>query len=140
MIDWLQIKNEYIRSNVSCRELAEKYGLTAKQVSHRSCKEQWFRQRKTYQGTGPEGELVSTMQTVADKLLRRVEASVDDPEGMDVKDLRALVSALKDLVSIREACPELERQARVAELEQKLDRTEGSIYVVFQAGDEAWNE
>ena len=140
MIDWLQIKNEYIRSNVSCRELAEKYGLTAKQVSHRSCKEQWFRQRKAYQGAGPEGELVSTMQTVADKLLRRVEASVDDPEGMDVKDLRALVSALKDLVSIREACPELERQARVAELEQKLDRTEGSIYVVFQAGDEAWNE
>ena len=140
MIDWLQIKNEYIRSNVSCRELAEKYGLSARQVSHYACKEQWAQLRKAYRSTGPEGELVSTMQTVADKLLRRVETSVDDPETMDVKDLRALVSALKDLVSIREACPELERQARVAELEQKLDQADSAIHVVFQAGDEGWNE
>ena len=140
MIDWLQIKNEYIRSNVSCRELAEKYGLSPRQVSHYASKEQWPQLRKAYRNTGPEGELVSTMQTVADKLLRRLETSVDDPEVMDVKDLRALVSALKDLVSIREACPELERQARVAELEQKLDRAEGALHVVFQAGEEGWNE
>lgn len=137
MKDWSQIKEEYIATDSSCRKLAAKYGLAHSTVSLRATKEGWPQLRKARRQE--EQKLTDALQTVADKLLHRIEASVDGDEKLDVKDLRALVSAVKDLIAIREACPELERLARVAELENALGGQSGGIEVVFRAGEEEWN-
>lgn len=136
-MDWMQMKEEYITGDVSYRRLGEKYGVAASTVSDRASREGWARMRREYRDRG--AQMTNTLQSVADKLLRRIESSVDAEETLDVKDLRALVSAVKDLISIREACPELERRVRIAELEEALGDREGGIEVIFKAGQEEWN-
>ena len=97
--------------------------------------------RGNYQGAGKrkKRDLTVKLHSVADKLLSRIETAVDAPEQMDTKDLRALVSALKDLLTIQEACPELEKQARVAQLQKQLEQKEEQIRVIFEAGEEEYN-
>lgn len=137
MNDWNQIKEEYMSTDISCRKLAEKYGIARSTLSQRAAREDWPRLRTERQQEVRRQR--DSLQTVADKLLRRIEDSVDGEAALEVKDLRALVSAVKDLISIREACPELERLARIAELEEALGSREGGIEVVFRAGEEEWN-
>jgi len=140
MDQWNSLREEYVSGEASCRELGEKYGIDPGTVSRRAVKEQWTRLRKLRREPPRKEDPVTGLQEVADKLLCRVETWVESQEALDVKDLRALVSALKDLVAIREACPDLERQARIAELEEKLEGPAADLRVVFQAGKEAWNE
>ena len=147
MTDWSAIREEYVTGTLSYQKLGEKYGISRSRISAVALQEHWVSCRETHRKQAsetipaelPPEEPMPTLQSVADKLLRRIEASVDDREPLDVKDLRALVSALKDLIAIREACPELERQARIAELEEKLEGPTEDLRVVFQAGEEAWN-
>ena len=147
MTDWSAIREEYVTGALSYQKLGEKYGISRSRISAVALREHWVSCREAHRKQAsetipaelPPEEPMPTLQSVADKLLRRIEASVDDREPLDVKDLRALVSALKDLIAIREACPELEHQARVTELEEKLNRGEGGLRVIFDAGEEEWN-
>ena len=47
-IDWNKIKTEYVTSNISCRKLAEKYGVSASTLMQKSAAEGWADQRKQY--------------------------------------------------------------------------------------------
>ena len=129
MTDWTQIKTEYIQGGLSCRELGEKYGVKPASVSGKAAREQWARLRREFREESPSREPAAALQAVADKLLRKIEASVAEEDPLDVKDLRALVSALKDLISIRDSCTEPEALPEEPELR-----------VIFEAGEEAWNE
>ena len=142
MADWEQLREEYIHSEVSLRELARKHQLPYAAVSRQSAAEGWSRQRKARQKDAPPkaSQPPATLQTVADKLLQRIQDSVEGDAPLDTRDIRALVSAVKDLSAIREACPDLERMARCAELEEKLGGTDRRIQVIFQAGEAEWNE
>lgn len=133
MTDWTQIKNEYIQGALSCRELGVKHGVNPVSVSGKAAREQWARLRREFREGIPEREPVSALQAVADKLLRKIEASVDAEEALDVKDLRALVSALKDLISIRGSCAESEELC-------EEEAEEAGLRVIFEAGDAEWNE
>ena len=85
------------------------------------------------------------VQSVADKLLQKIEALADRP-GMMPKDVRSLVAAVKDLKEIQGVKSDLDEQeqrARIANLQKqanKEDTQADSIEVVFMAGEEAWNE
>lgn len=48
-IDWKSIKTEYISSDISIRELAEKHGISLSTVKSRSSKEGWVEARKQFQ-------------------------------------------------------------------------------------------
>ena len=141
MTDWKQLEQEYITKNISCRKLAEKYGICQSTVSSRATRGDWAQLRGAYQNRyqTESRDLAAKLHTVSDKLLTRIETAVDAPEQMDTKDLRALVSALKDLLTIQEACPELEKQARVAQLQKQLEQKEEQIRVIFEAGEEEFN-
>lgn len=129
MADWTQIKTDYIQGGLSCRELGEKYGLKPATVSGKAVREQWGRLRREFREESPGQEPVSALQAVADKLLQKIEASVAEEDSLDVKDLRALVSALKDLISIRDSCMEPEAHPEAP-----------GLRVIFEAGEEEWNE
>lgn len=47
MADWVIIKNEYISTQISTRDLAKKYGVSHSQVARRSSREKWAKQRET---------------------------------------------------------------------------------------------
>ena len=95
-----------------------------------------------------EANRAAKIQSVADKLLQKIEAMVDSDKPLDTKGIRALTAAVKDLKDIQSVRSELDRQeqeARIANLRKNAEKDDddtdnGVIEVVFAAGPEEWNE
>ena len=131
MIDWQAIKTEYITTNTSYRKLAEKYSVSRGQLCAVGRDEKWVELRDQHRANlvsktveaveAAQVDRAKKMQTVADKLLNKIEAMVDR-QGMAPKDIRSLVAAVKDLKEIQGVKSELDRQeqqARIDALRQK---------------------
>ena len=156
MADWQAIKTEYITTDTSYRKLAEKYGVSRVQIGNVGKEENWVELRRQHLDRTvtktvaavetAKANTAKKIQNVADKLLKKIEAMVDDGKPLDTKSIRALTAAVKDLKEIQSVKSELDEQeqrARIANLQkqaQKEDPQTDSIEVVFLAGEEAWNE
>ena len=136
MIDWQAIKTEYITTNTSYRKLAEKYSVSRVQIGNVGAEEKWVELRRQHLDNtvtktvaaveDAQADRAKKVQTVADKLLNKIEAMVDRP-GMLPKDVRSLVAAVKDLKEIQGVKSELdekEQRARIANLEKQADKTD----------------
>ena len=156
MADWQAIKTEYITTDTSYRKLAEKYGVSRVQIGNVGKDENWVELRRQHLDSivtktvaAVENEQVKRakkVQTVADKLLQKIEAMVDRPEPLTEKAIRSLTAAVKDLKEIhgvKSALDEQEQEARIANLRRNVDKDEDDssmIEVIFAAGPEEWNE
>ena len=158
MADWQAINTEYITTDTSYRKLAEKYGVSRVQVGNVGRDEGWVELRRQHLDRTVSKTVAAVenaqvnrakkMQSVADKLLNKIDAIVDTmtPSALNTKAIRALTAAVKDLKeiqSIKSDLDEQEQRARIANLQkqaQKEDIQTDSIEVVFRAGEEAWNE
>ena len=139
MVDWQAIKTEYITTNTSYRKLAEKYGVSRGQLSEVGGREKWVELRDQHRVNivsktvaaveGDKARRAKKIHNVADKLLSRIEAMVDDERPLDTKAIRALTAAVKDLKeiqSIKSEMDEREQKARIANLEKLADKDDGS--------------
>ena len=133
MADWQAIKTEYITTDTSYRKLAEKYGVSRVQIGNVGKDEGWVELRRQHLDRTVSKTVAAVesaqvnrakkMQTVADKLLNKIEAIVDRP-GMMPKDIRSLVAAVKDLKEIQGVKSELDEQeqrARIANLNKQAN-------------------
>lgn len=158
-VNWLEIKTEYITTDISYRKLAEKYGIPKNRIAAKGSEENWVELRGQYRDetvtktveavAAQEVDRAARILTVADKLLDKIEAIVDAVEGADIpsKSIRALTAAVKDLKEIqgiRSKLDDDEQQARIDKLRREAEKDEdtgdGVIEVVFAAGPEEWNE
>lgn len=156
-IDWKNIETEYVTSDISQRQLAVKYGICRSTIWKKAAEENWIEKRNKHRDrlvtktvAAVESAMVSRarkVQTVADKLLNKIEAMVDGENPLDTKAIRALTAAVKDLKEIqgvRSELDEQEQKARIAHLQKQAekdnDNSAGAIEVVFNAGPEEWNE
>ena len=134
MIDWQAIKTEYITTNTSYRKLAEKYSVSRGQLCAVGRDEKWVELRDQHRANlvsktveaveAAQVERAKKIQTVADKLLSRIEAMVGGG-SMAAKDVRSLVAAVKDLKEIqgvRSELDEKEQRARIANLEKAAEK------------------
>ena len=137
MADWNAIKTEYITTDTSYRKLAQKYGVNVTNIAKKASAEEWVEQRKQYVNdtqtktigaiSQQQVKRAVKMQTVADKLLNKIEAMVDDGKPLDTKAIRALTAAvkdLKDIQSIKSDLDEQEQRARIANLQKQADKTD----------------
>lgn len=138
MADWQAIKTEYITTQTSYRKLAEKYGVSRVQIGNVGRDEKWVELRRQHLDNTVAKTVAAVedaqvnrakkMQSVADKLLLKIEALADRP-GMMPKDIRSLVAAVKDLKEIQGVKSELdekEQRARIANLEKQAEKEDGS--------------
>ena len=136
MADWQAIKTEYITTQTSYRKLAQKYGVSRVQIGNVGRDEKWVELRRQHLDNtvtktiaaveDAQADRAKKMQTVADKLLNKIEAMVDG-ERLDTKAIRALTAAVKDLKeiqSIKSDLDEKEQRARIANLQKQADKTE----------------
>ena len=134
MADWQTIKTEYITKDTSYRKLAEKYGIHYKVISDRGKAEGWVELRSQHRDktltktldkiSQQKANRAARVQTVADKLLDKIEAMVDSGEPLDTMGVRALTAAVKDLKeiqNIKSALDEQEQRARIANLQKQAD-------------------
>lgn len=155
-MDWLAIKQEYMAGGVSYRSLAKKYDVSLKILSRRAKKERWVelrRQAEDKAGTELACQIGSKqartevkVNAVADRLLRRIEALVDSTSSpKDIRHLTASLKDIKDIKGIKSKEDAREQEARIRRLELEIGRESrddrvSEIRVVFEDGEEAWNE
>lgn len=138
MADWQAIKTEYITTQTSYRKLAQKYGVSRVQIGNVGRDEKWVELRRQHLDNtvtktvaaveNAQVNRAKKMQSVADKLLLKIEALADRP-GMMPKDIRSLVAAVKDLKEIQGVKSDLdekEQRARIANLEKQAEKENGS--------------
>ena len=158
MADWQKIKTEYITTDTSYRKLAQKYGVSYNAIGNRSRQENWQELRdqhltKTMTKTmnaiaSQQASRASRLQTVADKLLTKVEQLIEDDEVLladtsSMRDIARILKDLKDIQMIRSEADLREQEARIDKLRKEaMVEKESSkpIEVVFAAGPEEWNE
>ena len=138
MIDWQAIKTEYITTSTSYRKLAQKYGVSHVQIGNVGKEDKWVELRRQHLDRtvaktvaaveSAQANRAKKMQSVADKLLLRIEALVDDERPLDTKAIRSLTAAVKDLKeiqSIKSELDEKEQKARIANLEKQSEKDDG---------------
>lgn len=147
MPNWKKIKAEYIRGGVSYRKLAEKYGVSFSTIRKVASKEKWTdlrnkagakRDSKIVESiASQEAKRVDRVNSIADKLLTRIEECVDDGSIFAVsKGLKDITSALKEIRDIKGIKSELDMQEQMARIdklrrEAMADQESNDIKVVI---------
>ena len=158
-MDWKKIKAEYIAGGTSYRKLAEKYNVKLSALRSVAEREKWVELKtQTQHKTNTKlTETVSDIEVkkavdiidVADKLLNKISEYVENiPLDLmaSTQAMKHLTSALKDIKEIKGIKSDAdmrEQEARIDKLRKEAEReddTTKEIEVVFNAGEEAWNE
>ena len=150
MIDWNKIKIEYITTNASYSNLAEKHGVSFKQICKVGSREKWVELRRQHRertlkktvSAVENAQVVRAKKILAvtDKLLRKIEEMVDCEGAMTEKAIRALTAAVKDLREIQGIKSQLdtqEQEARIANLRRQAERAaeEKAAFTVTLEGE-----
>lgn len=158
MVDWSEIKTEYVTGKSSYRELAKKYDVAVRTLADRAKKENWVELRKKHRNdvatittqkiAKQQAERTLKLMSATDKLLTKIESTIEEmktsDELADCRLVKQLSSALKDIKDIQgcKTDQELrEQEARIKLLEKQADDDDSSnqeITVVFKGNAERW--
>jgi len=104
MIDWKTIETEYVTTDISHRQLAEKYGIGRSRLSQYASKEKWKEKRDKHRANtvskainaiaSQQANRAVRLQTVADKLL--TVSQIQAAFVMSIIDGKACISARSD--------------------------------------------
>ncbi len=149
-VDWIAIKNEYISTNVSYKELSDKYPVSKTAIANRAKKEKWVELReenlnatytKVVQETqdkivSAEVDRVTKLLELTDDVQEKIAIALGqlnmyiDLSGkaqrcdmIDVSRLKKLVAALKDVKEI----VRIDNQNDIDKLDAVLAKIEGNI-------------
>lgn len=156
--DWNAIKSEYITTDTSYRKLGEKYGVCYRVIADRGKAEGWVQLRsqhqhdtltKTINAIGAaQASRAARLQTVADKLLAKVETLIEEHEELlvDTQSLRHISATLKDIKDIqfiRSDADMREQEARIRNLQRQAEKDEQTtepIRVIIEDGLEDYSK
>ena len=160
MADWNKIKTEYLTSDTSYRKLAQKYGVNATTIAKKASKEDWVSQRQQQANrtlsktltalSNRQVNRAARLQEVADKLLKKIEAAVDDYNMevllVDRQSLRQITGALKDIKDIQMIRSEAdlrEQEARITKLLKEAEREDSGpnkVVIQIEGGEDTWSK
>ena len=152
---WKKIKAEYIAGGTSYRKLAEKYEVKFSALRSVAEREKWVELKAQAQHktdtkiieivSENESKRATDIVDVADRLLEKISTIIDTVT--DTKSIKNITSALKDIKDIKGIKSDAdmrEQEARIAKLQKESEKVDDSDVteseVVFNAGEEEWNE
>lgn len=152
---WEKIKQEYISSSVSTRDLAKKYGIPKNTLQRRSSKEGWVQQRKdvgaalvqraTNELIEEHSTIYDTAMRISEKLLAKIEMAVDEMGVESIGMSKTITGALKDIKEIgfyRAALDRQEQEARIRKLQKECEEEQKDthITVTFAEGGDDYGD
>lgn len=154
MVDWQAIKTEYITTETSYRKLAQKYGVSYNAIGNRSRDENWQDLRDQHMTNtmtktmnaiaSQQARRAARLQTVADKLLTKVERLVDEGEELltdtsAMRDIARVLKDIKDIQMIKSDADIREQNARIDKLrkEAMVDEVDKQQTVTVIMGGDA---
>lgn len=163
-MDWTKIRNSYVNSNISLRELAKEHGIPYTTVQRRAQAENWQAQR--YQGSGVSPDIRMALDGLSRKLLCAIERAAQELDHREIvtktkvktqdgevnterhsfepggnvccRDLKVLTAALKDIRDIQMVRPPLdirEQEAKIRNLERQFTEHGDTTVTVTLAGE-----
>lgn len=147
MVNWDEIRDEYILTDASYRDLQIKYKVHRNTIMARSKKEKWVDAKKKVcdkQRTLCDTQKALVPQTVTaaakkkestamkyfvlcDKLMARITRFIDEANKLTATDLKSLTGAIKDLQQCQGIKSERdirEQEARIAKLIKDAESSE----------------
>lgn len=128
---WKKIRDEYVGSDASMRELSRKYGLSVSCISDKAKKEGWkaLKQQINEKAEQKIVESLSDKQasntekavTILNKLMDKINEAVNEVNPKDTGAIKTLVASMKDL-----------KELAVFETESKED----VVIVRFEGGED----
>ena len=97
MTDWDEIRNACVENGESLKSLAERYGVSYGALRKRASREGWRRQKSRQER---ETEKREEIERVGRKLLARIETCLDEGKEIDLKEIKAVTGALKELQAL----------------------------------------
>ena len=155
MTDWEKIKTEYLSGNTSYRKLSAKHGIPLSRIEKRGRKENWALLRESFaqrmcsfkQDSLSEKNARSSQKImeVADQLLEKIGetlSSLSSIDGNTLKHFTAALKELRDIKGIKSEADIREQEIRMENLRKSAEKSPEpmAIEVVFNAGEDEWNE
>ncbi len=149
MADWEKIKAEYLTTEISIRDLAQKHGVHYTTIAKKASKEEWQTQRQQQANktltkmlaadTKQKVDRATRLKTVADKLLDKVEVLVAQDDYLSAAAIKNLSDALKNIKEaqmIRTQEDIEEQKARITKLQNEATKVESdkSITIKLEGG------
>ena len=154
-IDYSKLKKEYLRGNISYRELAKKYSVPFGTLRKVAAREQWAQLRAQARAKADTKiiDAISDMELeravniidVADKLLNKISEIMNDVV-CDTQSIKHLTSALKDLKEIKGFKSDAdmrEQEARIRNLEKQAEadnNEDNEIKVIIEGNLENYSK
>ena len=141
--NWKGIRFEYVTTGQSYRDLCDKYGISLATLSRRAKREGWPEMRKLNDDKVTakaleaynEKEIQKRLDLIeaADVLLERVGLVFTLNPELDVKDIRGLAAALKDIKDVKNTEADIrEQEAKIRNLEKQASEDAQVISVEFR--------
>lgn len=154
-VDYSKLKKEYLRSDISQRDLAQKYDVSYGTLRKVAAKEQWTELRNRARTkadekfidaiSDKEAQKAVDIVSVADKLLGKISEMLE--EGVyNTQNIKNLTSALKDLKEIKGFKSEAdirEQEARIAKLLKDTEgasETDTTVVIRFEEDTAKWSK
>ena len=152
---WKKIKAEYIAGGTSYRKLAEKYEVKLSALRSVAEREKWVELKAQVQHktdtkivdtvSDKEADKATEIIYVADKLLGKISEVIDKVQNTkDIKNISSALKDIKEIKGIKSDADMREQEARIAKLQKEAEKVDDSdvteIEVVFNAGEDEWNE
>lgn len=149
--DWEKIKAEYVTTEISVRELAQKYGVHYTTIGKKASKEGWqeLRQQQTNATltkiltavSDQKVDRAKKLYDATDELLDKIVAGIGAVSVLSASAAKNYSDALKNIKDIKMIKSEEdieEQRARIAKLQkeaEKSDKNEG-FTITFEGGTE----
>lgn len=149
--DYSKLKTEYLRGNISYRELAKKYNVSFSTLRKVAAKEQWTQLRNN---AGAKRDTVLAEKIgeqsakiddkyfrLVDKLFDKAEEVIDNTpiwQPTSLKEMATTMKYLKECKGVKSEADMREQEARIAKLQkeaQEEDNSTTEIKVTFGTDD-----
>ena len=155
MTDWEKIKTEYLSGNTSYRKLSAKHGVPLSRIEKRGRKENWALLRDSFaqrmNSIRPDSlseknaRSAQKIMDVADQLLEKISetlSSLSTIDGNTLKHFTAALKEIRDIKGIKSEADIREQEIRMENLRKSSEKNPEpmAIEVVFNAGEDEWNE
>jgi Mor family transcriptional regulator len=149
-IDWELLKKEYMQGGTSYRKLAKKYDVSFQILQNVAKQEKWttlLRRAKDETNTKLVNSIAKDnakrmvkIDNIADKLLDKIEATLDALDVIDSQSIKHFTSALKDIKDIKGIKSDIdlaEQEARIDKLRKDTEDEQKDTDFEVVMGEEA---
>ena len=140
MIDWKTIETEYVTTDISHRELCEKYGICRSTISKKASEDKWTEKRNKHRANTvskavnavgkSQAEQTAKLFKASGLLLDKVQSLLEENEEIladtsSMKDVSIIIKNLKDILMVKSESDLREQEARIEKLRREAEPDKG---------------